>query len=209
MNTRKIRQLKKSLETLKNGFAAYFALILLYHTVQPLQVMGAEPISSIEPGQVLVDGDSSIDEDSTPEPVVIVPPTVQDVLLEVCQARGYGVDCAKHLLGMLWKESNNKATAIGDHGKARGYFQIHYKLHKVPLACAEDLRCSAEWTLTYLERNSYPKYVAYAIQCHNGCNIDNGYAASVRRHGARLWATPLAVNAGAPEPDFKMAIVKK
>lgn len=111
----------------------------------------------------------------------------QEILLEVCEARGYGESCAKALLGMMWKESNNHAQAIGDNGKARGYFQIHYKMHKVDVACAEDLRCSAEWSLDYLESNSYPKHVAYAVQCHNGCNAGNGYAASALRHGERLW----------------------
>lgn len=111
----------------------------------------------------------------------------QEILLQVCEARGYGESCAKALLGMMWKESLNDAKAIGDSGKARGYFQIHYKLHKVDISCAEDLRCSAEWSLKYLESNSYPKYVAYAVQCHNGCNAGNGYAASALRHGERLW----------------------
>ncbi len=113
--------------------------------------------------------------------------SVQETLLQVCEARGYGEGCAKALLGMMWKESTNHAQAIGDAGKARGYFQIHYKMHKVDVSCAEDLRCSAEWSLDYLESNGYPKHVAYAVQCHNGCNAGNGYAASALRHGERLW----------------------
>lgn len=125
------------------------------------------------------------------------PETVQDVLEGVCEDRGYGKTCAKHLLGMLWKESLNNATVVGDHGLALGYFQIHYKMHRVSMACAVDLKCSANWTLDYLERNSYPKYVSYAIQCHNGCNIANGYAASALRHGNRLWNQPLAVTTAA------------
>jgi len=116
------------------------------------------------------------------------PPTVRQVLLEVCQDRGYGEDCAKTLMGMAWKESRFDGLAVGDGGKARGFFQIHFKLHRVPLTCAQDLKCSAEWTLTYLEYNGYPKYPNYATQCHNGCNVANGYAAAVRRAGRRLWA---------------------
>ncbi len=115
------------------------------------------------------------------------PPSMQEVLLGLCEKRGYGEECAKTLLGMVWKESLNDGKAIGDGGRARGWFQIHYRLHKISIACAEDLVCSAQWTLDYLERNGYRKWPNYAVQCHNGCGFKNGYAASVRRHGERLW----------------------
>jgi hypothetical protein len=143
----------------------------------------------------VVDGDESVD---PLEPVETLDPTspapsVQDVLLSVCEAKGYGEDCAMTLLGMLWTESNNVSTAIGDNGAARGYFQIHYKLHGISTSCAEDLVCSAAWSLQYLENNSYPRYVSYAVQCHNSCNFPNGYAAKADRNGKRLWETPLAI----------------
>jgi hypothetical protein len=127
------------------------------------------------------------------------PPTMQETLLALCQKRGYGEDCAKTLLGMVWKESLNDPKAIGDGGRARGWFQIHYRLHKISVTCAEDLICSAEWTLNYLERNGYKKYPTYAVQCHNGCNIPNGYAASVKRHGQRLWKS---------DEPYQMALAK-
>lgn len=117
------------------------------------------------------------------------PPSIQDVLLEVCQSRSYGDDCAKILLGMAWKESQFESRAVGDDGRAHGFFQIHYKLHKIPLTCARDLRCSADWTISYLESNGYPKSVLRAVQCHNGCGAKNGYAASVMRWSQRLWQT--------------------
>lgn len=154
---------------------------------------------------------------SQPEPVLTVPldessetistgqpvaesglPTVQQVLLKVCENRGYGEDCAKTLLGMLWNESSNRSTVIGDNGRARGYFQIHYRLHNITIGCAEDLVCSSNWTLDYLEKNSYPRYVAYAVQCHNSCNVGNGYAAKAFRNGRNLWSKPLAVKQAAP-----------
>lgn len=136
------------------------------------------------------------------------PPTVQDVLLAVCTARGYGVDCAKTLLGMLWKESNNISTAIGDHGLAAGYFQIHYKMHKISKDCAEEIVCSANWTLNYLELHSYPKYVNYAVQCHNSCNVNNGYAASALRFGKRFWNTPLTITQAAPVDTSTLLALK-
>ncbi|MCE9585787.1 hypothetical protein K8R04_00520 [Candidatus Uhrbacteria bacterium] len=127
-----------------------------------------------------------------------IQPTVQEVLLSVCKENGYGEDCAKTLLGMLWNESSNRSTVIGDNGAARGYFQIHYKLHKISIACAEDLVCSANWSINYLERNSYPKYVSYAVQCHNSCNVNNGYAAKAFRNAKLMWNQPLAVTQAAP-----------
>jgi hypothetical protein len=132
------------------------------------------------------------------ETVPVVEPTVQEVLLSVCEENGYGEDCAKTLLGMLWTESSNQSTVIGDGGRARGYFQIHYRLHKIPVACAEDLVCSSQWTIDYLERNHYPKYVNYAIQCHNSCNVNNGYVAKVKRYAARFWNDPLTIDQAAP-----------
>ncbi len=171
---------------LKSGLSIPLAIILLLSGFQPLQAHAATPeavAALFELGQS--ENKEILEAESTS--------TVQDVLLKVCLDRGYSQECAQHLLGMLWKESNNIATAVGDRGKARGYFQIWVKLHKISVECAEDLECSANWTLTYLERNSYQRYPTYAIQCHNGCNIDNGYAASVIRHGKRLWNTPLAI----------------
>ncbi|MFH1047359.1 MAG: hypothetical protein V1738_03580 [Patescibacteria group bacterium] len=117
--------------------------------------------------------------------------TVQGTLLEVCEARGYGEDCARTLLGMLWKESLNDAQAIGDGGQARGYFQIWYRLHHISIDCAENLTCSANWTIDYLESNGYPRHKTYAVQCHNGCNIANGYWQSALRWGDRKWNTPM------------------
>jgi len=128
----------------------------------------------------------------------IAAPTVQEVLVDVCDQRGYGEDCAKTLLGMLWTESSNRSTVIGDNGAARGYFQIHYKLHKISTDCAEDLVCSANWTLDYLESHSYPKYVTWAVQCHNSCGVNNGYAAKVVRNSKLMWSTPLAIDQAAP-----------
>lgn len=151
----------------------------------------------------------------TIEPIEIVAePTVQDVLLAVCEKNGYGVECAKTLTGMLWVESTNVYDAVGDSGLALGYFQIHYRMHKVSADCAKDLVCSADWTIKYMERNSYPTYVSYAVQCHNSCNAGNGYAARALRHGERLWTQPLTVTQDAaidlaqldPEPATEIAL---
>lgn len=138
--------------------------------------------------------DAPSGEEGGADATIKVPDSIQDVLLDVCRAKDYDIECAKTLLGILWKESRGYSKAIGDRGKARGYFQIHYRLHKITIDCAEDLRCGAEWTLAYLERNGYPKYPTYATQCHNGCKVKNGYAASAIRHGVRLWDEPIPLD---------------
>lgn len=171
--------------SLKSGLSAYLALSMAAGPVQPLAV----PASDLAPQPQKTEARLELAEDR---------PTVQKVLLRVCEERGYGEACAKHLLGMLWKESLNVSTAVGDQGRARGYFQIWTKLHNVSVECAEDLECSANWTISYMESNGYPKYVHHAVQCHNGCGIANGYAASALRHGERLWDQPLPVNQAKP-----------
>jgi len=173
---------------------AFAALVLI--AMMPGQAVVTETTPIQAPQAVIQTISASLSEDAVlgPEtPEVLPDPTVQEVLLSVCAAKGYGEDCAKTLLGMLWNESTNVSTAIGDNGAARGYFQIHYKLHKITIACAEDLVCSANWSLNYLVQHGYPDFVSYAVQCHNSCNFPNGYAARAIRNGKRLWETPLAI----------------
>lgn len=160
--------------SLKGGVAAYMAFSMATNPLQTVVVQQA--VDRVPQPKIEVKLEPSKERAS-----------VQTTLLKVCEKRGYGEECAKDLLGMLWKESKNVSTAVGDQGRARGYFQIWIKLHGISLKCAEDLECSSNWTLDYMESNGYPTYVHYAIQCHNGCNIDNGYAASARWHGRRLW----------------------
>jgi hypothetical protein len=168
------------------------------------KVIGALMLAILSAGQPVlaetVPVEAPVEAIIAPEPVVApaVTLTVQDVLLSVCQDNGYDEACAKTLLGMLWNESTNVSTAVGDGGKARGYFQIWVKLHKITVACAEDLVCSAEWSLKYLEAHQYPKYPKYAIQCHNTCGAKNGYAAKAIRNGKRLWDQPLEIDQAAP-----------
>ncbi|MCK9361298.1 hypothetical protein M0Q28_03640 [Patescibacteria group bacterium] len=188
MNT--IKNISPFTEIQRKALAALTLVILLTNS-QVASAAYVAPVTQAEPTTM-----TAIQPET--ETVPVIEPTVQEVLLNVCEANGYGVDCAKTLLGMLWTESSNQSTVIGDNGKARGYFQIHYKLHKITSACAEDLVCAANWTINYLERNSYPKYVNYAIQCHNGCNANNGYVNKVQRYAKQFWNQPLAVTQAAP-----------
>lgn len=202
------KHMKKSkilntLTIVERRILAVLILVIALTNSQVSTAQAAEPILPVDQpvftGTIAFD-DVTIDavtlSEVTPTPEET--PTVQEVLLKVCAAKGYGQDCAKTLLGMLWNESSNIYNAIGDGGRARGYFQIHYKLHNIPVACAEDLVCSANWSLNYLESNSYPRYASYAVQCHNSCNVNNGYAARALRHGNYFWNKPLEVKQAAP-----------
>ena len=167
------------------GLLVILCLLLLSSSNQAAAMTTIEPGSNLEVLSLDADGLAVAHGPAKPQ-------SVKDTLLAVCVSRGYGEACAKHLLGMAWKESNFVSDARGDYNKkgiplARGWFQIHYRLHNISANCAEDLSCSANWTLDYLETNGYPKYAKYAVQCHNGCGFENGYAASEIRHGNRLW----------------------
>lgn len=179
---------------------AVFTIILTVSNSQVSFARAAVPVMQAVPVETAVIIPTKVTTSTQAEPIIdpVIEPTVQEVLLSVCEANGYGQPCAQTLLGMLITESSNISTAIGDRGKARGYFQIHYKLHKITTDCAEELTCSADWTIHYMEAHSYPKYTAYAIQCHNSCNVENGYAAKAVRNGKRYWNVPLVVTQAAP-----------
>ena len=178
---------------------AVFTLVLTLTNSRVSLTQAAEPlVEVIQPALVQSIATDQADEVDATTTATTTAPTVQEVLLNVCEENGYGQPCAQTLLGMLMNESSNISTAIGDRGKARGYFQIHYKLHKITTDCAEDLVCSADWTIHYMEAHSYPKYTAYAIQCHNSCNVENGYAAKAIRNGKRYWKQPMKVTQAKP-----------
>ncbi|MEY4722499.1 MAG: hypothetical protein RLZZ324_12, partial [Candidatus Parcubacteria bacterium] len=169
----------------KRGLSILIAIILLTGTQNSAVAQTTTGASADTPSITLSTDGSAVVPDA--------PPTIQETLTSVCAARGYGEDCAKILLGMAWKESRFKADAKGDYlangfARARGWFQIHYKLHGITIAQAEDLTFSANWTLDYMESNGYPKNVRWAVQCHNGCGkTEFRYADSAIRNGKLLW----------------------
>jgi hypothetical protein len=191
-------QVQKTLKDLKTGLSMTLAILLLTHSAQPLQAQAqvqdaaggaAVAAESAEPDSTL---------SATPEVVEPESPvTVQEKLLEVCEANESITDaekCAKHLLGMVMTESNAKANAIGDKGYARGWFQINsYYNPEVDKACAEDLECSANWTLNRLLKKGYLKYANWAIWCHNGCGIAKYYVPKVMKMAAIHWDKPIVL----------------
>ncbi|MEK7546357.1 MAG: hypothetical protein AAB554_04785 [Patescibacteria group bacterium] len=184
------KQVQSALKDLKNGLSMTLAIILLTHSAQPLQAL-----AQVQDGSgVAAEAAESAEPDST-QPEMAT--TVQDKLLEVCEANGKIIDagkCAKHLLGMVMTESEAKATAVGDHGYARGWFQINsYYNPEVDTACAEDLECSATWTLERLLKKGYLKYSNWAIWCHNGCGINQHYVPKVIRKGNYHWDKPITL----------------
>ncbi len=176
------------LNGLKIGLSMLLAFTLLSSTIHPQQAYAA----STESVTALFE----IDRPMVPEEPETFS-TVQEALLKVCEDRGYDEACAKHLLGMVMQESVGKATAVGDQGHAHGWFQIHDLYNPdVKRKCAQDLVCSAEWTLNRLEKKGYGRNTAWnnwAIWCHNGCGINKNYVPNVLRKGKVHWDTPIAI----------------
>jgi hypothetical protein len=80
----------------------------------------------------------------------------------------------KILYAICLKESNCNPEAIGDEGRALGYYQIHYKMHKVSEKEAKDLQFATEWTLKRLLK--YAHLGEYEmIRSHNGLVSWNNY----------------------------------
>lgn len=186
------KQVQKTLQDLKSGLSMTLAIVLLTHSAQPLQAqaqvqdetgVAAEAAESAELNRLQLENEK---ERNT---------TVQEKLMEICEANEAITDvqkCAKHLLGMVMTESEAKATAIGDKGYARGWFQINrYYNPDVLTDCAEDLECSAEWTLERLIKKGYLKHPNWAIWCHNGCGINQYYVPKVIRKGNYHWDKPI------------------
>lgn len=188
------KQVQKAFQDLKNGLSIILALVLLTHSARPLQA-----IASVqdEAGTAASAAESAgFEQAEAPKSQ----PTVQDVLLEVCEANEKVADpmtCARHLLGIVMTESDARATAIGDSGYARGWFQINRWYNpEVDVACAEDLECSASWTLDRLLKHGYGKsagWTKWAIWCHNGCGIAEYYVPKVLRKASYHWDKPIAL----------------
>lgn len=176
------KKAQKGLEAFKNGLSIVLAFILLGNAVQPLQVLAAAQDGSAE----------AISASEIEKPVE----TVQSTLLRVCTANEEITDketCAKHLFGMVMTESRGIATATGDYGHAHGWFQINNLYNKVNLKCAEDLECSATWTLNRLVKKGYTKNFYGAIWSHNGYGINKNYVPKVLRLGKAQWDSPLTL----------------
>jgi hypothetical protein len=175
-----------ALKAFKSGLSMILAFVLLGNMTQPAPALAASHVESLLAPQAV----SATMAAAAPE----APSTVQDVLLQVCQDQGFDETCAKHLMGILMQESVGKANAVGDHGMARGWFQINrYYNPDVSVACAEELTCSATWTLNHMVKKGYPQTVKWAIWCHNGCGISKTYVNNVLRKGEANWSEPLPV----------------
>lgn len=187
------KQVQKILQDLKNGLSMTLAVILLTQSAQPLQAQAAVQ----DEAGTAAEAAESADLERTQEPEDSQ--TVQDILLEICEDNEKVTDpetCAKHLLGIVMTESEARATAIGDSGYARGWFQINRWYNPdVDVACAEDLECSASWTLDRLLKKGYGKSIGWskwAIWCHNGCGINPKYVPKVMGKAAFYWDKPIA-----------------
>lgn len=92
--------------------------------------------------------------------------------------------CWKTLYAMAWQESTFNKYPTGDQGRSIGWFHIQVRTHKITRECAENLGCSATWTLNHLIANGYPDRYAYSIQSHNGWGTESAknleYASAIQ-----------------------------
>ncbi len=176
---------------LKSGLSILMAIVLMSSTIltQKAYAASTDSVTAL----FGIDQQNALEEPETLS-------TVQDTLLKVCMDHGYDEECAKHLFGILMQESMGKATAKGDYDAtskiywARGWFQINrYYNPDVSIKCAEDITCSAEWTLAHLEKKGYPQNVNRAIWCHNGCGINKAYVPAVKKKTSLYWNTPMTL----------------
>jgi hypothetical protein len=94
--------------------------------------------------------------------------------------------CVADLLAIMWIESRYDCSAVGDGGNSLGCFQIYSVAHPhIKDDERLDLRWSAAWTLNrliaygWVPRTMNGQANRAAIQCHNGCGVENGYYQSV------------------------------
>ena len=94
--------------------------------------------------------------------------------------------CRYDLLGISMKESTfncNAENTKTSREKSYGCYQIRLDMPSrkhIEIAEAKDYRWASAWTIDRIVNNGYPKYRTAAIQCHNGCGVNNGYAAKVK-----------------------------
>lgn len=110
----------------------------------------------------------------------------------MCSAEGLDDFCWKDLYAICRVETGCDAEKVGDSGNSYGLFQIHRGYHPdVTMDEAVDVKFAASWTLKRLMRYGYPEYRTKAIQCHNSCTANNGYAEKVKAEATKVVDNPI------------------
>lgn len=90
------------------------------------------------------------------------------ILTNACRQNGVaGSECPKILYAMAQQESYLCKALSGDGGRSRGCFHI-MDYHNVPKSCADDLACSADWTIKRMIRQGFKTDPDTAVMLHNG-----------------------------------------
>lgn len=146
---------------------AYFALYGAISIVGE-RVEAQELTNFCELEDVFCYGEPISEVETTRTMPVEAKPSIMDTFKKVCEKKGISERfCWEDLYKIMQVESGGNGKAIGDNGRARGFFQIWYKLHNITIDQAEDLNFSANWTLQHLLDNGYPVYRTWAIGAHN------------------------------------------
>lgn len=96
--------------------------------------------------------------------------------------------CRWDLLAIAYTESRFNCESVGDNSKARGCYQIWYKLHKITVEQAEDFEWAANWTLERMISQGFPVYRSWALGSHNSFTpeVNSRYSKIVKEKSAEF-----------------------
>ncbi len=84
---------------------------------------------------------------------------IEEAILEATDK--YGIDY-ELLYCIAIKESGLNPNAVGDHGKAKGLFQIHTDKHLIGDWCVFDAECSADFTAKMIKAGKGSLWTTFA-----------------------------------------------
>jgi len=95
-----------------------------------------------------------------------------------CANQGFkSLDCRNIILAISYHETGGWRDFSGDSGCSTGWVHINRCVHRhIAKAQTMDAAFAFQWTAQRLKAYGYPTYRTQAIQCHNGCYANNGYA---------------------------------
>lgn len=95
-----------------------------------------------------------------------------------CASVGFkSLDCRNIILAISYHETQGWTDFSGDSGCSTGWVHINRCVHThITNAATMDAAFAFAWTAQRLKAFGYPTYRTQAIQCHNGCYANNGYA---------------------------------
>jgi hypothetical protein len=141
-------------------------------TILNLMLIG--PVIIVEPSVKKTDVNSLPENKERP---LSVEEHIRKAAEEACKRNNLGDYCVKDLMAITKLESSMMKEPRGDGGHSYGPTHIHLPSHpEITKEQAMNIQFALNKTLEWMIDKGYPVYRTYAIQCHNGCTKNNGYA---------------------------------